>query len=164
MKTAFFMISDLIENLILFHQKNKLRYKKRFAEKLKKEKNIDKFIHSLHDNVFKNIDCLECANCCKSISPIITYNDVNRIAKYLKIKPSSFVDKYLKVDNENDYVYKITPCPFLNEDNYCKIYDARPKACREYPHTNRVNFHQITDLTIQNCKICPAVYLILEKI
>jgi len=139
---------------------------KSFFDKLrkKKPKNLDKIVHELHDDVFQEIDCLDCANCCKSISPTLYDKDVERLAKHFKMKPSQFVDEYLYVDEEGDYVFKQTPCPFLLPDNYCMAYESRPKACREYPHTDRKRFYQILNLTLKNTEICPAVFDLVEKL
>ena len=63
-----------------------------------------------------------------------------------------------------DYVLQTVPCTFLGEDNSCSIYEVRPKACREYPHTNRIKQHQILNLTEKNVEVCPAVYNIVEKL
>ena len=130
----------------------------------KKPKNLDKVVHQLHEEVFQEIDCLECANCCKSISPTLYDKDVDKLAKHLKLKPSQFVEEYLFVDEEGDYVFKETPCPFLLPDNYCMVYESRPKACREYPHTDRKRFHQILNLTLKNTEVCPAVFDVVEKL
>jgi Fe-S-cluster containining protein len=77
---------------------------------------------------------------------------------------TQFTEKYLKLDHENDYVLKVSPCAFLQEDNKCSVYEDRPKACREYPHTDRKKMHQILSLTLKNTQVCPAVVRILEKI
>ncbi|MFV0482770.1 MAG: YkgJ family cysteine cluster protein [Bacteroidales bacterium] len=125
--------------------------------KNRKPKDLDTITLELHEKAFEEIDCLECANCCKSISPIITYNDIERIAKQTKQKPGELVEKYMHMDSDGDYVFNSSPCPFLGADNYCSIYSHRPKACREYPHTDRRRFYQILDLTRKNCEICPIV-------
>ena len=130
----------------------------------KKPKQLDAFVHELHDEAFEKFDCLICANCCKSISPIITLKDIDRLAKPLKMKPGEVIQRYLEVDSDNDYVFKEHPCPFLLPDNYCMVYEQRPKACREYPHTDRKKFYQILNLTIKNAEICPVVYEIVEEI
>ncbi|MHC1702993.1 MAG: YkgJ family cysteine cluster protein [Tenuifilaceae bacterium] len=132
--------------------------------KKKNSSEVDSIFHNLHDEIFEEIDCLDCANCCSTISPIITDRDIDKISKALRMKPSEVVAKYLRIDEDNDYVYRQHPCPFLGPDNYCSIYNDRPKACREYPHTDRRKIQQIFDLTIKNSKVCPAVYLVLEKI
>ncbi len=79
------------------------------------------------------------------------------------MKPGDFIDTYLRLDEENDYVLQQVPCPFLGDDNYCGIYDQRPKACQEYPHTDRKDFHKISSITIKNTSICPAAYNIVEE-
>ncbi len=139
---------------------------KTFFAKLKKKKpkQLDDITHALHNEVFEEIDCLECANCCKSISPIIIDKDVERMAKQLRMKPSAFIDQYLNMDNENDYVFKEAPCPFLMPDNYCMVYEQRPRACREYPHTDRKRFFQILNLTLKNTYYCPAVYEVVDRL
>jgi Fe-S-cluster containining protein len=139
---------------------------KKFFARLKKNvpKDLDIVVANIHDEVFQTINCLDCANCCKSISPIMTNKDIERIAKFLKLRPSVFTEKYLHVDEDGDYVFNLTPCPFLDNENYCKVYDVRPKACSEYPHTNRRHFVQIINLTLKNTFICPAAYEVVERL
>lgn len=120
-------------------------------------------MQDLHDAEFKRTDCLECANCCKTTGPLFTNADIERIAKYLRLKPQQFITKYLRVDEEKDHVLQSVPCTFLDARNYCSIYDVRPKACREFPHTNRKKFYQIGDLTLKNVAICPAAFNIVEE-
>ena len=135
-----------------------------FFTRLKKKKpaRLDDEIHVLHDKVSARFDCLTCANCCKSISPMITNKDIERIAARLKMKEVDFIGKYLHIDEDKCYVFNDTPCPFLLPDNYCLIYEYRPKACREYPHTDRRRFYQILDITLLNREICPIVYEVVE--
>lgn len=131
--------------------------------KRKSSSEVDELFQRIHDEVFEEINCLDCANCCSTISPIITDRDIDKMARALRIKPSEVVERYLKIDEDNDYVYRSEPCPFLGADNYCSIYEDRPKACREYPHTDRRKIQQLFNLTLKNAKVCPAVYLILER-
>ncbi|MBU2997015.1 YkgJ family cysteine cluster protein [Cellulophaga baltica] len=144
--------------------KDKQNENKKFFAKLKKKppKNLDYLMQDLHAEEFERTDCLECANCCKTTGPLFTNADVERIAKYFRLKPQQFITQYLRVDEENDYVLQQVPCTFLGTDNYCSIYDVRPKACREFPHTDRKKFQQISNLTIKNVAICPAAYNIVE--
>lgn len=130
----------------------------------KKDQEVDRIFHNLHDNAFKTINCLDCANCCKTTGPLVTDKDVIRIAKHLKMKPQQFIQHYLRVDEDDDYVLQVLPCPFLDSDNFCSIYTVRPKACREYPHTNRVKQKQILNLALKNAEICPAVFNMLEEL
>lgn len=153
-------IDSLLEKARLEKKENK----KLFA-KLKKMKGapLDHKFNELHDKVFEKIDCLECANCCKTTSPLFIQKDIDRIAKHLNMKPSMFQNKYLKRDDEFDLVLKASPCAFLAKDNTCTIYESRPRACSEYPHTNRKKMSKILPLTLKNIEICPAVSRIVDK-
>jgi uncharacterized protein len=137
---------------------------KKYFDKLKKKipKNLDYVMQDLHDAEFKKTNCLDCANCCKTTGPLFTTADIERIAKHLRQKPQQFIDQYLRIDEDKDYVLQSVPCSFLDSDNLCFIYDFRPKACREFPHTNRKKFNQILDLTLKNLPICPAAFNIVE--
>jgi hypothetical protein len=138
---------------------------KKYFDKLKKRtpKNLDKVMQELHDAEFKKTNCLDCANCCKTTGPLFTITDIERISKNFKQKPQQFIDQYLRIDEDNDFVLQSVPCTFLDNDNKCFIYDIRPKACREFPHTDKNKFQQITDLTLKNIEVCPAAYNIVEK-
>jgi Fe-S-cluster containining protein len=138
---------------------------KKYFDKLKKKqpKNLDYVMQELHNAEFKKTDCLKCANCCKTTGPLFTLADIERISKHLRQKPQQFIDQYLRIDEDKDYVLKSVPCTFLDSDNTCFIYDVRPKACREFPHTDRKKFQQIADLTLKNVAICPAAFNIVEE-
>lgn len=139
-------------------------WKRFYVKNKKKLEGMDLQIHQLHEKVTKNTDCLKCANCCRSLGPRITDKDVDRMAKALRLKSNDLIAKYLKVDEDGDTVFQSMPCPFLGSDNYCSIYESRPKACREYPHTDRKRFFQIFNLSIKNAETCPIVYEVLELI
>ncbi len=139
---------------------------KKLIQKLKKlkPKQLNSVVNDLHIKAFEIIDCLECANCCISISPAVVDNDIKKIAKALKTKPSAVLDNYMYLDDEQDYVMKSSPCPFLMEDYYCKIYESRPLACKGYPHTDSNKMSGILNLTFKNTLICPAVCFIFEEL
>lgn len=137
---------------------------KKFLTNLARKKNTDELFHTRHEEAFERIDCLKCANCCKTTSPIFRDADIDRIAKHLRMRPSDFTSKYLHIDEDQDWVLNSSPCYFLDEENYCRIYEVRPKACREYPHTDRKNMNQILELTYRNTLVCPAVAEIVESI
>lgn len=156
-------MQDQINNLPKL-TKDKHNENKKFFAKLKKKppKDLDYIMQELHDEEFQQTDCLQCANCCKTTGPLFTDKDIERIAKFFKQKPQQFIEHYLRIDEDNDYVLQSVPCTFLGADNYCTIYDVRPKACREFPHTDRKKFHQISNLTLKNVAICPAAFNIVE--
>ncbi len=143
--------------------------KKQFQQTIKRikkrpAKNFDYIMLDIHQKVFDKIDCLTCANCCKTTSPIVTEKDLERIAKFLKLKPAQFIAQYLIQDTDGLWMMQQTPCVFLDADNYCLIYDVRPKACKEYPHLDRKKNSQLLHLHLKNAEICPAVFDALEML
>lgn len=138
----------------------------RFFKKLKARppKNLDTTMQQLHTEEFQRTDCLQCGNCCRTTGPLFTDHDIARISRHLKIKPSEFSTTYLRRDEEGDMVLQQVPCAFLGADNFCAIYNVRPKACREFPHTDRRKFQQIHELTLKNVAICPAAFRIVEAL
>ena len=146
--------------------KEKEAENKKYFQTLRKRKpkRLDLLMQELHEEEFERTDCLTCANCCKTTSPIFTDKDIATISKKLRMNIVDFTKQYLRMDEDGFMVLQSAPCTFLNEDNTCFIYEFRPKACREYPHTNRKKFMGITDLTIKNAEICPAVFNILEEL
>lgn len=153
---------ELYRNLALQKQKEHRKVLEQIRRK--PPKNLDYLAQELHDEVFERIDCLACANCCKTTGPLFTEKDIERIAKHLRMKPADFEKKFLRTDEDRDKVLQNLPCWFLNPDNTCSIYEVRPKACREFPHTDRKKLYQINNLTIKNALICPAVYEFLEDL
>lgn len=138
---------------------------KKLFNRLAKKKKLDEVFHAMHEEIFAKTDCLTCANCCRTTSPIFRDVDIERIAKHLGMRVADFTDKYLHLDEDRDWVLNSSPCTFLNlEDNKCGIYDFRPKACREYPHTDRKNMTQIMNLTFRNTLVCPAVAEMAERL
>jgi Fe-S-cluster containining protein len=153
------------EKIEVIAQRNALRYKAVIKHlKTLQSSNADRLMQATHEEVFEQFDCLTCANCCKTTSPIFTDRDIDRISRKLRLKPGAFIETYLIMDSDNHFVLKSTPCFFLAADNTCVIYNDRPQACRTYPHTDRKRVQQISELTLKNTYVCPAVQLILENI
>jgi uncharacterized protein len=138
----------------------------RLPDRLKKIKpaRLDEVVHSLHEEAFARFSCLDCANCCSTIGPRLTAPDIERLARFMKMKTSAFHEKYVITDEDGDFIFSDKPCPFLLQNNYCSVYEQRPKACREYPHTDRKRFYQILGLSMRNCETCPVVYAIFEEL
>ena len=122
---------------------------------------VDSVADEAPQEIFSKIDCTNCANCCKTLSPQVTNTDIERIASFLRISEAEFIEKYLKIIGENKYEMNALPCPFLAE-NKCTIYDIRQCVCREYPHTNKEGFNHRRYTHIGNTELCPAVYHIFE--
>ena len=150
--------------LPLLAAKSEPEWKRFYIKNKKKLEGKDLRVQALHDKVSSGTDCLKCANCCRSLGPRITDKDIERMAKALRMKATDVIKNYLRVDEDGDTVFQSMPCPFLGDDNYCSIYESRPKACREYPHTDRKRFYQIYNLSIKNAATCPIVYEVLEQL
>jgi Fe-S-cluster containining protein len=154
------------EKLLQNWEKKSAERRKLYRQFLQRaDKNtVLKQLPGLHDEAFSKIDCLKCANCCKQFSPRFKTPDIKRISKHLRMRESEFIDKYLKVDEEGDFVVKSTPCPFLGADNFCSIYEERPSDCRRFPYTDEDVFIKRPALTEKNSSFCPITYFVLEKL
>jgi hypothetical protein len=154
------MKEDILKN---WEKKSAERSKmyKRYLERANRN-TVLKQLPGLHEEAFSKIDCLQCARCCKNYSPRFKTPDIKRISRLLKMKESVFIDTYLKLDDEGDYVVKTVPCPFLGADNHCSIYEDRPSDCRRFPYTDEDVFLKRPRITQKNASFCPAVYYVLE--
>ncbi len=154
------MAKDILQN---WEKKSAERQKlyKQFLQKAGKN-DVLKQLPDLHEEAFSKIDCLQCANCCKNYSPRFKTPDIKRISKHLRMRESDFIETYLKVDEDGDYVAKSLPCPFLGADNYCSIYDQRPSDCHRFPYTDEDVIIKRQPLTLKNSTFCPITYYVLE--
>lgn len=143
--------------------REKGKHFKTFLQRADKNK-VLKSLPALHDEAFAQVDCLKCAACCKSYSPRFKTPDVKRIAKHLRLRESELIDKYLKVDEDGDFVVKSSPCPFLGSDNYCSIYEVRPSDCARFPYTDEDVLIKRQQLTLKNATFCPATFYVLDKL
>lgn len=156
------MSKDLLHN---WEKKSKEHQKlyKNYLQRADKNK-VLKLLPDLHEEAFGQVDCLSCAACCKNYSPRFKTPDIKRISKVLKMKEGQFIETYLQLDNEGDYVLRSKPCPFLGADNYCSIYEYRPSDCARYPYTDEDVILKRQSLTLKNSSFCPATYYVLEKL
>lgn len=143
--------------------KENIKKYKHFLQRADKNK-VLKQLPALHEEAFEKIDCLQCAACCKNYSPRFKTTDIKRISKHLKLKESVFIDTYLTLDTDGDYVVQTLPCPFLGKDNFCTIYENRPSDCKRFPYTDEDVLLKRTQITLKNASFCPAVYYVLEKL
>lgn len=136
---------------------------KQFLSRANKNK-VLKLLPALHEQAFEKINCLDCAACCKNYSPRFKTPDIKRISKHLKMRESEFIETYLRLDEDGDYVAKTKPCPFLGSDNYCSIYDTRPSDCHRFPYTDEDVLLKRPNITLKNSTFCPIVYYVLETL
>lgn len=155
----------MANNLLHNWEKKSVEHRKDYRTFLKRanKNSVLRQLPSLHEQAFEKIDCLTCANCCKNYSPRFKTPDVKRIAKFLRLKESVFIEQYLRVDDEGDFVVKNSPCPFLQKDHYCEIYEVRPSDCARFPYTDEDVLIKRPNLTLKNSEFCPITYYVLEK-
>ena len=156
-----------MENSLLVNWEKKSRERqkvyKQFLQRASKNE-VLKRQPAIHEEAFNKVDCLGCANCCKNYSPRFKTPDIKRISKLLGLREGVFIEKYLKEDEEGDFVLQQTPCPFLGADNFCSIYEDRPSDCRRFPYTDEDVLIKRTALTLKNSSFCPITYYTLEKL
>lgn len=147
-------------------EKKSIEHQKRYKQWLQRAdvKKTMRLLPTLHEEAFEKIDCLKCARCCRNYSPRFKTPDIKRIARVLRMKESEFIDSYLRLDEDGDYVVKSSPCPFIADDNTCGIYEDRPSDCARYPYTDEDVLLKRPALTLKNSTVCPAVHYVMEKL
>ena len=156
------MSKDILHNWSKKSTEHQKQYKQFLAKASKNE--VLKVLDDIHEEAFQQINCLDCAACCKNYSPRFKTPDIKRISKHLQLKEGVFIETYLNLDEEGDYVVKTKPCPFLGDDNFCSIYDVRPSDCVRFPYTDEDVLIKRPHLTQKNATFCPIVYYVLEKL
>jgi uncharacterized protein len=140
---------------------------RRFLSKVEKNppRHLDKLTAALEPEVWKEVDCLTCANCCKTMTPTFTVADIKRISAHFKLTPDEFKTKWLVYEKKDkDWQNKKQPCQFLNlKDNKCSIYDIRPVDCSGFPHLPKKKMVDYMHVHKQNIVYCPATYKLVEK-
>jgi len=153
---------------ILQRGKNNLREYSAIFKKLKKKRGkisgftLEELFKTAADYAFGIIDCRECSLCCIKLGPKITEKDIIRINGKGRKNINSFINTYLKSDEDNDLVFKSMPCPFLDDNGLCSVYQERPRACRDYPHLETGRALKQINIHIRNLEFCPAVVLAAE--
>ena len=156
------MANELPQNWQKKAAENQKKYK-HWLQKVEVRK-VLKVLPEVHEAVFEEVDCLSCAACCKNYSPRFKGPDIKRISKHVGMRETEFIDKYLVMDNDGDYVANTKPCPFLGSDNFCSIYDKRPSDCERFPYTDEDVFFKRPAITLKNVTFCPAVFHVFERL
>lgn len=124
----------------------------------------DQLAQDASTQAHRQINCLDCGNCCRTSVTDFNASDVKRAAKAIGISKKAFIKKYLMEDMDGKYVTITSPCPFLTlSDNTCQIYEVRPEVCRSYPHTHKEGFGQRKHAHSANLDMCPITYHTVEK-
>lgn len=160
-KTHDAMVADWRQNA---EKRDDANYRFLRSLKMRPPKKVDRIALQLHQEAFSVVDCKKCANCCRTLHPIVSKEDITRISGHLGMAQEQFIADYLEQDeDQGTYRIKKSPCPFLGEDNLCKIYDVRPEKCRGYPFTDKPDFVFMTMTHANNAVTCPAVFYLVEQ-
>ena len=158
------MLTDLVQIKILGEKKRPEN--ERFRKHMKSFDHSDRILRRIAEEIEDSIDCLACGNCCRVATAKVTERDVERLSKYLRLKPARFLADFTVESEEEGVVLKRdkkTGCVFLN-GNECTVYDARPDSCQKFPHVVRGNgsiASRMWELIDRAC-YCPIVYNSLE--
>jgi Fe-S-cluster containining protein len=151
------------QELNLENWKKKSEDHRRDYKRLLERGDRKSLLPELHEEAFSKISCLDCAGCCSGYSPRFKTPDIKRISRHLRMKEGAFIEQYLELDTEGDYVLQSLPCPFLGEGNACTIYEERPSDCRRFPYTDEDVLFKRPAITLKNADFCPAVFYVLER-
>ena len=129
-------------------------------------KGLDVMVESIDKEVWRETDCLSCANCCRKMSPTYTFQDMKRISAHFNMKIKDFKSKWLYQDKKDkDWMNVSRPCQFLDlNTNMCTIYEIRPADCAGFPHLTRKKMPDYMHVHKQNIEYCPATYKMVEKL
>ena len=156
-------------NLKLFAKKSEANRKRfrGFITKLENSSHVGvlKEVKEANAEVWQEVDCLSCSNCCRKMAPTLKAADKARIATHLRMSAKEFSNKYLEHDaKSNDWSMKQQPCNFLDlTTNMCTIYEVRPADCSGFPHLTKAPLKSYMHIHKQNIMYCPATYLFIEK-
>ncbi|MDA3926112.1 MAG: YkgJ family cysteine cluster protein [Kiritimatiellae bacterium] len=125
---------------------------------------LDAIVHKIYKEVSAQINCEECRNCCKKLSPELSLDDIKSMASVFNLTEEEFQSKYLKQgEDESTFFFRDQPCPML-EGNQCKVNDCRPADCRSFPHLHKSDFVFRLLGVVCNCSICPIVFHVYERL
>ena len=131
----------------------------------KRPRGLDKLTPILEKEVWEEIDCLTCANCCKVMSPTFTKKDITRISSHLGMTEDAFREKWLFFDKKDkDWMKRKQPSQCLDlKTKMGSNYEVRPRDCAGFPHLSKSRFVEYAHVHKQNIQYCPATHRMVEK-
>lgn len=126
---------------------------------------LDAYAAQLDSEVWAETNCLTCANCCRTMSPVFTNQDIKRIATHFRMSAAVFKEKWLYKNEKGEWMNRLQPCPFLHlPTNKCSIYAIRPADCASFPHLTKKRLVDYLHVHKQNIEYCPATFKLVEKL
>jgi uncharacterized protein len=158
------MVTDLVQIRLLGEKKRDENL--RFRRFMKSHNHADRILRRIAEGIEEQIDCTQCANCCKVATVKITERDVERLARHLRIPAARFVAEYTVECEEEGRILRRSEesgCAFL-DGRECTVYDARPDTCQRFPHVVRGAGSIASRMWqfVDRACYCPIVYNSLE--
>jgi Fe-S-cluster containining protein len=158
------MITDLVQIRLLGEKKR--GENERFRRYMKSHDHSDRILRRIAERIEGEIDCTHCANCCRVATAVVTERDVGALARFLRMTPERFLVEYTVESPEEGRVLRRTEesgCVFL-DGTECTVYEARPEACRRFPHVVRGAGSIASRMWqfVDRACYCPIVYNSME--
>jgi Fe-S-cluster containining protein len=99
----------------------------------------------------ENFSCKRCGECCRELIVKLYKKEID------DIKKAGFGKDFFSYDPHiRSHVLKKTrgKCIFLGKKErefYCRIYEIRPRVCREYPFVNSLEVENCKPILFKNC-------------
>jgi uncharacterized protein len=138
----------------------------RFRRFLKAHHYPDRLFRRIARRVEEQIDCKACANCCRQTRVNVSPGEIDTLARYLNLSCEEVTKECTIRDPEDrETILRHTGdgCVFL-DGNLCLVYEARPRACREFPYLagNERSLGGRMPSVCKHASICPIVYNTLQ--
>ena len=158
------MLTDLVQ--IRLAGEKKRPENERFRRFLKSRDHSDRILRRIAEGIEEQIDCTQCANCCRVATVQVSDRDVERLARRLRVAPAKFTAEYTAKSEEEGRILRREEgagCVFLS-GNECSVYEARPDICQRFPHLVRGAGSIASRMWqfIDRACYCPIVYNSLE--
>jgi Fe-S-cluster containining protein len=158
------VITDLVQIRLLGEKKREENL--RFRRHMKSHDHSDRILRRIAEDIEEQIDCTQCANCCRVATATVAERDVDRLARHFRVKPERIMADYVVESEEEGLILRRREngeCVFL-EGNLCSVYEARPETCQRYPHLVRGNGSIASRMwsMVDRASVCPIVYNSLE--
>jgi uncharacterized protein len=138
---------------------------RRFLTKVEKNPPLllDTYAEQIDKEVWTEVACLACSNCCRTMTPTYNFQDLRRISAYLGMTIKAFKEKWLYKDGKGEWLNLSQPCQFLNlKTNMCSIYEVRPDDCAGFPHLTKKKMVEYIHVHKQNVQHCPATFKMVQ--
>ena len=159
------MVTDLVQIRRLGEKKRAENL--RFRRYLKSHDFVERQFRKAAEEIQEQIDCRQCAECCRVSEVELAERDVEKLARFLRISEKAFLEQYTALGEDGDLILRRTPegCVFLS-GNDCTVYEARPGNCERFPHLVRGSGSIVSRMWqfVDRATYCPIVYNWMEAV